>query len=176
MKEPTDDRTDTSAAGAASSDARAPRDTHAPWDTDALRDRLSPLAWRVTQESGTEAPFTGEFWDHFAAGDYHCIVCGALLFESDDKFHSHCGWPSFSEVAAQGRVTSFEDFSHGMHRIEVRCATCGAHLGHVFPDGPTPTGLRYCINSAALTFEPTVQTESPANAETGATDSGLERG
>lgn len=124
----------------------------------ALRDRLTPLAWRVTQEAGTEAPFTGEFWDHFAAGDYHCVVCGALLFESDAKFHSSCGWPSFSEIAAQGRVTSFEDFSHGMHRIEVRCATCGAHLGHVFPDGPEPTGLRYCINSVALTFEPDART------------------
>lgn len=119
-----------------------------------LRQRLSPTAWRVTQEAGTEAPFTGEFWDHFAAGEYHCIVCGATLFEGQDKFHSSCGWPSFSEIAAQGRITTHEDRSHGMHRIEVRCATCGAHLGHVFPDGPAPTGLRYCINSAALTFSP----------------------
>ncbi|HRN18096.1 MAG: peptide-methionine (R)-S-oxide reductase MsrB [Truepera sp.] len=123
-------------------------------DATPLRERLTPLAWRVTQEAGTEAPFTGAFWDHFAAGDYHCVVCGTQLFKSGDKFHSSCGWPSFSDVAAQGHVTTHEDLSHGMHRIEVNCAHCGAHLGHVFPDGPEPTGLRYCINSAALEFEP----------------------
>lgn len=117
-----------------------------------LKERLSPLAWHVTQEAGTERPFTGEFWDHFAEGRYDCVVCGAKLFESDDKFHSDCGWPSFSEVAAQGRITTHEELSFGMRRTEVRCANCGAHLGHVFPDGPGPTGLRYCINSAALTF------------------------
>ena len=119
-----------------------------------LRARLSPIEWRVTQEAGTEAPFTGEFWDHFAPGDYHCVVCGTELFDAPDKFHSDCGWPSFSEVAAQGHVTTHADFSHGMQRVEVRCATCGAHLGHVFPDGPGPKGLRYCINSAALSFVP----------------------
>ncbi len=118
-----------------------------------LRERLSPLAWHVTQEAGTERPFTGEFWDHFQEGRYDCVVCGATLFGSGDKFHSHCGWPSFSEVAAQGGITAHEDLSHGMRRTEVRCASCGAHLGHVFPDGPAPTGLRYCINSAALTFD-----------------------
>ncbi|MFA5551513.1 MAG: peptide-methionine (R)-S-oxide reductase MsrB [Trueperaceae bacterium] len=118
-----------------------------------LKQRLSHLAWHVTQEAGTERPFTGEFWDHFVAGNYDCVVCGATLFGSDDKFHSDCGWPSFSEVAAQGRITTHEDLSHGMRRTEVRCASCGAHLGHVFPDGPGPKGLRYCINSAALTFE-----------------------
>jgi len=118
-----------------------------------LKERLSPLAWHVTQEAGTERPFTGEFWDHFEPGRYDCIVCGTELFESDDKFHSNCGWPSFSEVAAQGRITTHEDRSHGMIRTEVRCANCGAHLGHVFPDGPGPKGLRYCINSAALTFD-----------------------
>lgn len=118
----------------------------------ARRARLTPLAWRVTQEAGTEAPFSGEFWNHFAPGAYHCVVCGALLFRSDDKFASSCGWPSFTEVAALASVTTHEDLTHGMHRIEVRCAACGAHLGHLFPDGPAPTGLRYCINSAALTF------------------------
>ncbi len=117
-----------------------------------LKQRLSSLAWHVTQEAGTERPFTGEFWDHFAQGDYHCVVCGSELFASADKFHSDCGWPSFSEVAEQGRITTHEDLSFGMRRTEVRCAHCGAHLGHVFPDGPGPKGLRYCINSAALTF------------------------
>lgn len=118
-----------------------------------LRQRLSPLEWHVTQEAGTERPFTGEFWDHFAPGSYDCIVCGSTLFESGDKFHSDCGWPSFSEVAAQGRITTHRDDSHGMLRTEVRCARCGAHLGHVFTDGPGPNGLRYCINSAALQFQ-----------------------
>lgn len=117
-----------------------------------LRERLTPLSWHVTQEAGTERPFSGEFWDHFAEGRYDCIVCGATLFASTDKFHSTCGWPSFSDVAAQGRITTHEDLSHGMRRTEVRCADCGAHLGHVFNDGPGPNGLRYCINSAALTF------------------------
>lgn len=122
-------------------------------DREHLKQRLSPLAWQVTQEAGTERPFTGEFWDHFAPGSYDCVVCGAQLFVSDDKFHSDCGWPSFSEVADQGRITTHEDHSFGMRRTEVRCANCDAHLGHVFPDGPGPKGLRYCINSAALTFD-----------------------
>ncbi len=120
---------------------------------DDLKQRLSPLAWHVTQEAGTERPFTGEFWDHFAPGSYDCVVCGVELFQSTDKFHSDCGWPSFSEVAEQGKITTHEDTSFGMRRTEVRCASCGAHLGHVFPDGPGPKGLRYCINSAALKFE-----------------------
>lgn len=118
-----------------------------------LKDRLTPLAWHVTQEAGTERPFTGEFWDHFADGRYDCVVCGAELFDSGDKFHSDCGWPSFSEVAAQERIKTHEDLTFGMRRTEVRCASCGAHLGHVFPDGPGPKGLRYCINSAALSFK-----------------------
>lgn len=118
-----------------------------------LRQRIGDLAWQVTQEAGTERPFAGEFWDHFEPGRYRCIVCGSELFDSATKFDAHCGWPSFSDVLDADRVKTREDLSHGMRRIEVRCANCGAHLGHVFPDGPRPTGQRYCINSAALDFE-----------------------
>lgn len=119
-----------------------------------LHQRLTPLQYRVTQEAATEPPFTGVYWDHHGDGAYRCVVCGAALFDSHEKFESGSGWPSFWQVAASGHVTTREDTSHGMLRTEVRCATCGAHLGHLFPDGPRPTGLRFCINSAALDFVP----------------------
>lgn len=120
---------------------------------DDLKLRLTPMQFHVTQEAGTERPFTGEYWDTTEPGTYHCIVCGTELFSSDTKFEAHCGWPSFYEAIEDGKIEYLEDQSHGMVRTEVRCANCGAHLGHVFPDGPPPTGQRYCINSASLNLE-----------------------
>lgn len=115
--------------------------------------QLTPLQRDVTQRAATEPPFRNEYYNLFAAGDYRCIVCGTQLFDSESKFDSGCGWPAFSN-ADTAKITLHEDLSLGMRRIEVRCATCGAHLGHLFYDGPTPSGERYCINSASLRFVP----------------------
>jgi peptide-methionine (R)-S-oxide reductase len=122
--------------------------TEAEW-----RATLTPEQYHVLREKGTERAFTGTLTQNHETGDYHCAGCGTLLFMSGAKFDSGCGWPSFMLPADSKAVAEHEDTSFGMRRVEVTCARCGGHLGHVFPDGPRPTGLRYCINSASLTFE-----------------------
>jgi peptide-methionine (R)-S-oxide reductase len=126
--------------------------TNLPTDAE-LRERLTPLQYEVTQHGGTERAFTGEYWDCHDDGTYRCVVCGEPLFSSRTKFESGSGWPSFTTPMDGAAVDEVPDHSHGMVRTEVRCSRCGAHLGHVFPDGPGPTGLRYCINSAALDLD-----------------------
>ena len=117
------------------------------------RAQLAPMDYEVTRHAATERAFTGRYWDHFEPGTYRCVCCGVKLFGSDTKFDAGCGWPSYWQPADEGVIERVMDHSHGMIRVEVRCQNCGAHLGHVFDDGPQPTGERYCINSAALDFK-----------------------
>ena len=128
---------------------RKVKKTDAEW-----RAQLDPMQFEVARKAATERPFSGKYWDHWSDGNYNCVGCGTPLFKSDTKFDAGCGWPSYFEPINSEVVERIVDKTHGMVRVEVRCNNCGSHLGHVFEDGPEPTGERFCINSAAIDFAP----------------------
>ena len=128
---------------------RKVKKTDAEW-----RAQLDPMQFEVARKAATERPFSGKYWDHWSDGNYNCVGCGTPLFKSDTKFDAGCGWPSYFEPINSEVVERITDKTHGMVRVEVRCNNCGSHLGHVFEDGPDPTGERFCINSAAIDFAP----------------------
>ena len=129
-------------------------ETDIPTNDSDWRAKLSPERYHVLREGGTERAFTGQYWDTKTSGTYKCAGCGTELFSSDTKYESGSGWPSFYKALDPEKIVEVEDRSYGMVRTEIRCATCGGHLGHIFPDGPAPTGLRYCVNSLSLELEP----------------------